>query len=144
MVVYLVGAACKAGAGEGYSLSLPAVRALSGIEFAPVTVLVGDNGTGKSTVVEALAVAAGFNAEGGSRNLRFETYATHSDLADHLTLRWERRPKWGWFLRAETFYGMASHIHTDDDPMTGVKALFPDLHNRSHGESFLTLIRARR
>ncbi|MEZ5266505.1 MAG: hypothetical protein R2755_32990 [Acidimicrobiales bacterium] len=60
------------------SLSLPAVRALSGIEFAPVTV-VGDNGTGKSTVVEALARRGGFNAEGGSRNLRFETYATHSD-----------------------------------------------------------------
>ena len=94
---------------------LPAVRALRDIEFGSVTILVGDNGSGKSTIVEALAVAAGFNAEGGSRNLRFETYATHSDLAEQLVLRWERRPRWGWFLRAETFYGMASHVHADDD-----------------------------
>ena len=133
----------SAEAGGGYPYSLPAVTALADIEFAPVTVLAGDNGTGKSTLIEALAVAAGFNPEGGSRNLRFETYATHSELADALVLRWARRPRWGWFLRAETFYGMASHIHRDDDPGSGIKALFPDLHNRSHGESFLTLIESR-
>lgn len=140
---YLVGAACDGDTGERYPFSLPAVASLSEVEFAPVTILVGDNGTGKSTIVEALAVAAGFNAEGGSRNLRFETYATHSDLAEHLTLRWERRPRWGWFLRAETFYGMASRIHTDHDPVSGVNAMFPDLHNRSHGESLLALIESR-
>ena len=136
-------ASCDDAAGQGYPFSLPAVAALDQLEFAPVTVLVGDNGTGKSTIVEAIAVAAGFNAEGGSRNLQFETYATHSELGDHLTLRWQRRPRWGWFLRAETFYGMASHIHSDNDPLSGVKVMFPDLHNRSHGESFLTLIESR-
>ena len=128
---------------DGYPFQLPAVRALPGIEFAPVTVFVGDNGTGKSTLVEALAVAAGFNAEGGSRNLQFETYATHSALASNLRLRWARRPRWGWFLRAETFYGMATHIHLDDDVDERVSMLFPDLHHRSHGESFLTLIDSR-
>lgn len=126
-----------------YPFGLPAVTALAAIEFADVTVLVGDNGTGKSTLIEALAIAAGLNPEGGSRNLQFETYDTHSELARSLTLVYERRPRWGWFLRAETFYGMASHIHTDDDPLAGVKSMFPDLHNRSHGESFLTLIESR-
>jgi predicted ATPase len=126
-----------------YPFHLPAVRGLESIEFAPVTVFVGDNGTGKSTLIEALAVAAGFNAEGGSRNLRFETYATHSPLASRLRMTWRTRPQWGWFLRAETFYGMASHIHRDNDPKEGVRILFPNLHDRSHGESFLTLIENR-
>jgi predicted ATPase len=104
-----------------------------------VTFLVGDNATGKSTVVEAVAVASGFNPEGGSRNLRFETFRTHSSLSEHVVLSWARRPKWGWFLRAETFYGMATHIATDD-PLYGVTGLFPDFHAESHGESFLDLV----
>jgi predicted ATPase len=123
----------------GYPFDLAAVQALPRLSFGQVTFLVGDNGTGKSTIIEALAVAAGFNPEGGSKNLQFSTYATHSVLAREIELVWDRRPSWGWFLRAETFYGMASHIVTDDDPLTGVKALFPDLHGESHGESFLDL-----
>lgn len=143
-MVYLLSAEPDAGAlGDQYPFSLPAVRSLAQVEFAQVTVFVGDNGTGKSTLVEALAVAAGFNPEGGSRNLQFETFATHSPLASTLRLRWAGRPRWGWFLRAETFYGMATHIHLDDDPKTGLAAMFPDLHHRSHGESFLTLIEDR-
>jgi predicted ATPase len=125
---------------HGYPYDLPAVRGLA-IDLAPVTVLVGDNGSGKSTIVEAIAVAAGFNAEGGSRNLRFETLATHSELRKYLRLTWKQRPHWGWFLRAETFYGMASHITLDRDH--GVAEMFPDLHSRSHGQSFLTLIEDR-
>lgn len=124
---------------DGYSFDLPAVRALDALQFDAVTVLVGDNGTGKSTLVEAIAVAAGFNAEGGSRNLQFATFATHSELADRLTLRWDRRPRWGWFLRAETFYGMATTIESDEY----LRPHFPDLHRRSHGESFLELIDSR-
>lgn len=127
---------------SGYPFDLPAVRDLD-LHLGPLTVLVGDNGSGKSTIVEAIAVRAGFNAEGGGRNLRFETMATHSDLHLHLTLRWGRRPSWGWFLRAETFYGMASHIAADNDPETGMARMFPDLHGRSHGESFITLITSR-
>ena len=138
---YLLSATVDNEVRDGYPFTLPAVAALASIEFDDMTVLVGDNGTGKSTIIEGLAVAAGFNAEGGSRNLLFETYSTHSDLAQHVTLRWTKQPRWGWFLRAETFYGMASHIHNDDG--FGVKAMFPDLHNRSHGESFLTLIESR-
>ena len=111
--------------------------------MGPVTVLVGDNGSGTSTLIEAIAVAAGFNAEGGGRNLRFATFPTHSDLHLHLQMRWRLRPRWGWFLRAETFDGMASRIAVDDDPQSGVAGLFPALHDRSHGESFLSLMASR-
>jgi predicted ATPase len=125
-----------------YPFDLPAVRALDDVELGAVTVLVGNNGSGKSTVVEALAVACGFNAEGGSRNLRFETHGTHSELARHITLRWRRQAQWGWFLRAETFYGMATQIVTDTGPH-GIANMFPDLHSASHGESFISLMESR-
>ncbi|MFV0308926.1 MAG: AAA family ATPase [Desertimonas sp.] len=123
---------------EAYPYGLPAIADLD-LAFGPVTMLVGDNGTGKSTLTEAIAVAAGFNAEGGSRNLRFETTPTHSDLHRHLDLRWRQRPRWGWFLRAETFYGMATHVSRDGELAAGL----PSLHDRSHGESFLDLIDSR-
>jgi predicted ATPase len=133
-----------------YPYDLAAVAGLRAepIMFGDVTVLVGQNGSGKSTLIEAIAVAAGFNAEGGSSNLRFTTMSTHSELSRHLTMNWNRRPRWGWFLRAETFYGMASHIAHDSEvdergrPL-GVAGMFPDLHAQSHGESFLRLIESR-
>lgn len=115
--------------------ALPAVRTLDALEFGAVTVLAGDNGTGKSTLVEAIAVAAGFNPEGGSKNVNFRTWDTHSPLADELVLEWRRRPRWGWFLRAETFYNLASYIAADAD----IQQVFPHLHDMSHGESFLAL-----
>jgi predicted ATPase len=123
----------------GYPFDIPAVRGLGTLSLGKVTVFVGDNGSGKSTLVEALAVAAGFNAEGGSKNLQFETMGTESDLSKHLRLAWEKRPGWGWFLRAETFYGMATHITRDGD----LAGTFPDLHGRSHGQSFLELMGSR-
>ncbi len=128
---------------NAYVDELAAVADLEQLRFGPVTVFAGDNGSGKSTVLEAIATAAGFNAEGGSRNLRFSTFDTHSTLHDRLVLRWNERPKWGWFLRAETFYGMASHITADDDPFGGLAHIFPDLHHQSHGETFLALAESR-
>jgi predicted ATPase len=131
-----------------YPFSLPVVQWLSragGLDLdGSVTFLVGDNGTGKSTVVEALAVAAGFNAEGGSQSFRFATRATESGLGDHLVLRWGRKPRTGYFLRAESFYNVATEIERlDADP--GSPPLLPayggvSLHARSHGESFLDLV----
>lgn len=123
---------------EGYPFDLPAVAELD-VVLGPVTVLVGDNGSGKSTLIEAIAVAAEFNAAGGSRNLRFQTFPTHSELHGHLELRWRQRPRWGWFLRAETFYGMATNIAVDGE----LRPTFPALHDRSHGQSFLSLLDAR-
>jgi predicted ATPase len=128
-----------------YPFSLPIVRALDRIELHPhVTFLVGENGSGKSTLLEAIAVAWGFNPEGGSRNFRFATRASHTDL--HRYLRLERgvgRPRTGFFLRAESLYNVASEIERLDlvpmgrpiiDSYGGVS-----LHEQSHGESFITL-----
>lgn len=106
--------------------------------------MVGDNGTGKSTLIEAIAVAAGFNAEGGSQSFRFATRPTESSLGDHLVLRWgTAKPRTGFFLRAESFYNVATEIDRLDQespypllPAYGGQSL----HERSHGESFLDLV----
>jgi predicted ATPase len=85
-----------------YPFSIPALRSLTTLELHPqVTLFAGENGSGKSTLVEAIAVAAGFNAEGGSRNMRFSTRASHSELHEHLHLVRDARPQRdGFFLRA--------------------------------------------
>src|SRR5919206_3586183 len=98
--------------GNHYPFTLPVVSHLArdGLDLGRgVTFLVGENGSGKSTLVEALAVACGFNAEGGSQNFRFATRASESDLGDHLVVRWGvRKPRTGYFLRAESYYNVAS------------------------------------
>lgn len=126
-----------------YPFTLPVVQHLitNPIELTrPVTFLVGDNGAGKSTLVEAIAVAAGFNAEGGSQSFRFATRATESSLGDFLTLRWgTRKPRTGYFLRAESFYNVATEIERIGE---GILASYggKSLHERSHGESFMDLM----
>ncbi|MEV4656583.1 AAA family ATPase [Micromonospora sp. NPDC049301] len=126
---------------SGYPFTLPIVaglRAAGRLELdAAVTFLAGDNGTGKSTLIEAIAVAAGFNPEGGSTNFRFSTRATESSLGEHLRLvRGIRKPRTGFFLRAESFYNVATEIDR-----LGVADGYggASLHERSHGESFLDL-----
>lgn len=132
-----------------YPFTLPGVAHLAhagGLALAPgVTFLVGENGTGKSTLIEAIAVAAGFNPEGGSQNFRFATRATESSLGDHLILTWgTAKPRTGFFLRAESYYNVASEIERlDRDP--GSPPLLPAYggfspHERSHGESFIDLV----
>lgn len=128
-----------------YPFTLPVVAHLakSGLELNPgVTFLIGDNGTGKSTVIEALAVAAGFNAEGGSQSFRFATRATESSLGDHLVLRWKAKPRTGFFLRAESFYNVATEIENLEREDPGLLPAYGgrSLHERSHGESFLDLV----
>jgi predicted ATPase len=110
-----------------------------------VTLFAGENGSGKSTLVEAIAVAAGFNAEGGSRSVTVSTRASHSDLHKHLRLvRGTRRPRTGFFLRAESFFNVATYIEELRDPemMAAVYGGVP-LHERSHGESFIALVQHR-
>jgi predicted ATPase len=131
---------------ELYPFNLPAVRNLSEIAFnRPVTFFVGENGSGKSTLLEAIAVAAGFNAEGGRRNFGFTTRASHSDLHAHLRLvRGVRRPRDGFFLRAESFFNVATEIERlDAEPGLGPPIIDSyggrSLHEQSHGESFMTL-----
>ena len=131
---------------------LPAVRyLLEGGRLdldAPVTFLVGENGSGKSTLLEAIAVGYGFNAEGGTRNFNFSTRATHSELCQNLTLSRVRYPKDGFFLRAESFYNVASNIDDmDEGPSFGGRVIDSyggvSLHKQSHGESFLSLVQNR-
>ncbi|MGH3803208.1 MAG: AAA family ATPase [Pseudonocardiaceae bacterium] len=93
---------------------MTALRELGRLVLDPgVTLLTGDNGTGKSTLVEAVAVAAGFNPEGGSKSFRFATRATESDLGHHLRLTWApRKPRTRFFLRAESFHNVATEVET--------------------------------
>ena len=125
-----------------YPFEIPAVKALkSGLKLARITYLIGENGSGKSTILEAIAVAAGFNAEGGTQNFRFATRSSESPLHSALRLaRGAARPRTGFFLRAETFYNVATEIERLDvvDSYGG-----RSLHEQSHGESFLALVQNR-
>lgn len=134
---------------KNYWETLPAVQSLRKKPLVleqPVTFLVGENGTGKSTLLEAIAVAAGFNAEGGTRNFTFSSRETHSQLCEYLHLvKGVRRPRDGFFLRAESFYNVASNI----DDLNAIRTSRPplinsyggkSLHEQSHGESFLSLV----
>lgn len=98
--------------GESYITEIPALKNLSELMIqSNITFFVGENGTGKSTLLEAIAVAYGFNPEGGTKNFNFSTQDTHSSLSNAIVLlRGAIRPKDGYFLRTESFYNVASQI----------------------------------
>ena len=130
-----------------YPFSIPAIGNLDFIEFTePVTFFIGENGSGKSTLLEAIAVASGLNPEGGSRNFNFSTRASHSDLKDYLRLsRSPRRARDSFFLRAESYFNVATQIENlDEDPLAGPPIINSyggrSLHEQSHGESFLAVM----
>lgn len=133
-----------------YPFSLAAVQQLMQIDCHPhVTFFVGENGTGKSTLLEAIAVAFGLNAEGGSKNMHFSTEASHSNLHEYIKIvRGVHRAKDAYFLRAESYYNVASNIdQLDREPGLGGKIIDyyggKSLHEYSHGESFFTLFNER-
>lgn len=96
---------------DRFPFDVPAIRSLSSIEFtAPVTFLVGENGSGKSTFLEAVASAAGMIAAGSAELDRDQTLEAVRRLADRLTLSWSRRTRRGFFLRAEDFFGFARRM----------------------------------
>jgi predicted ATPase len=128
---------------ESWPGSIPAVRQLldEGLELDGLTVLVGENGSGKSTVVEGLAMAFGMSAEGGSTGARHATRSSESVLHRHLTLTREPGgPRWGFFLRAETMHSFYTYLEDNPNPYREPDTAF---HELSHGESFLELIAAR-
>lgn len=133
-----------------YPFFLPAVRSLDQIDLhSKVTYFVGENGSGKSTLLEAIAVSLGFNAEGGSKNFRFGTRRSHSELHEYLRVaKGFRRPRDGFFLRAESFFNVATEIENLDAAPSFSPPVINSyggrsLHEQSHGESFLALMTER-
>lgn len=119
---------------------LKEIQAFQGIERldfnCPITFFVGENGSGKSTLLEAIAVAHGFNPEGGTKNYAFSTHDTHSGLYEAIRIsKGVRKEKWGYFLRAESFYNVA----TQEEEYADVSHPSAKYHEKSHGESFLAL-----
>jgi len=131
---------------DAYPFSLPAIRSLDTLAFHPaVTFIVGENGSGKSTLLEAIAVSLGFNAEGGTKNFRFGTRASHSVLGEYVRIaKGVRRPRNGFFLRAESFFNVATEIERLDAGPGGPPIIDSyggrSLHEQSHGESFMALM----
>ena len=123
---------------SSYLRKIAAIRELDELSFnTPVTFFVGENGSGKSTLLEAVAVAYGFNPEGGTLNYSFSTYDSHSELHDAMRLvRSFNKAKWGYFLRAESFYNVA----TAEEEYSRIQGIPQHYHERSHGESFLSVI----
>lgn len=130
-----------------YPFNLPAVSAMDGLRFHPkVTYIIGENGMGKSTLLEAIATALGFNPEGGTMNFSFSTEETHSKLHAYIrTVRGVRKPRDGFFFRAESYYNVATNIDRLDAegshgglPIPLIKDSYggKSLHQQSHGESF--------
>jgi len=127
-----------------YPYNLPSLKTLDELTFHPkVTFLIGENGMGKSTLLEAVAVALGFNPEGGSFNFNFSTYDSHSSLDSFLrVIKGVEKPRDGFFLRAESFYNVASNIEEMDREGRGPRVIDSfggrSLHEQSHGEAFFS------
>ncbi len=139
---------------DHYVQDIPSLQSMNSLSLeSPVTFFVGENGSGKSTLLEAIAVKYGFNPEGGSKNYSFTTKSTHSSLSDALELiKAPKQAKDGFFLRAESFYNMATYMEeVDDDREAGISSrdylnsYFDGVspHEQSHGESFLSLVNNR-
>ena len=122
---------------HSYLRDIDAIRGLERLEFTkPVTFFVGENGSGKSTLLEAIAVAYGFNPEGGTKNYVFSTYDSHSELCNAMRIsKGYRKANWGYFLRAESFYNVA----TQEEEYADIAHPSQKYHEKSHGESFLAL-----
>lgn len=124
---------------DAFPFNIPAVRDLAQIEFhADVTFFVGENGSGKSTILEAVALALGFGVEGGTMGVQLlDTLGERSALARHVRMsRSVRRPRDSYFMRAESFYNVATYM----DKEIGSGSYGGDLHARSHGEAFMSVL----
>ena len=123
---------------SSYLWNIPAIAGVEWVDFdKPVTCFVGENGSGKSTLLEAMAINCGFNPEGGTKHYSFSTFDSHSELNQCMRLiKGPKKPRWGYFLRAESFYNVATaeaeYSRNGGQPQR--------LHEKSHGESFLATV----
>lgn len=129
---------------NSYLKSIPSLSKVKRVDFTtPITFFVGENGTGKSTLLEGIAVAYGFNAEGGTKNYRFSTFDDVSELgqAIHITKGF-KKPRTGYFFRAESFFNVATKTEDYRDQPKEIyyaRSGGRSFHEQSHGESFLAL-----
>ena len=125
---------------DSYPFNIEVVKNFHELNFdSQVTFFVGENGIGKSTFIEAIAVALGLPAEGGTENFRYETKNTTSELSEYLRVGTFNKPKTKFFLRAESFYNFSTEVDN-----IGVWGSYGgSLHECSHGESFLKLVQNR-
>ena len=123
---------------DSYLRDISALKGFSRLAFeSNVTFFAGENGTGKSTLLEGIAVAYGYNPEGGTKNYHFSTYQDVSELEEAIRLvKGYRKRNSGYFFRAESFFNVATvtKLQYNDD------GRLPDYHAQSHGESFLTFL----
>lgn len=132
---------------DKYPFNIDIIKNFKELNFdTPVTFFVGENGVGKSTFIEAIAVSLGLPAEGGTDNFRYETKNTTSILSEYLRVGTFNRPKMKFFLRAESFYNFSSEVErlVVEDNFYGLyDAYGGNLHECSHGESFIKLVQNR-
>ena len=132
---------------DKYPFNIEIVKNFKELKFkSPVTFLVGENGVGKSTFIEAIAVGLGLPAEGGTENFRYNTKNTTSELADYLRISRFNKPKTKFFLRAESFYNFSTEVQrlVEEDDFFGLYNSYGgNLHECSHGESFIKLVKNR-
>ena len=128
---------------DSYLWNIPALAGMNSLDFQKnITFFVGENTTGKSSLLEAIAVAYGYNPEGGTINYRFSTNDDYSELYNAVRLiKGYRHAMTGYFFRAESFFNLATKADEYDrqnpwGPSFGDRSL----HAQSHGESFLALI----
>lgn len=127
---------------EQYPFTIPTIHNLTELQLNNnVTFFVGENGTGKSTLLEGIADNCEFNIAGGSKNNVYDVDAAESALGKYIRLSWMPKVTNGFFLRAESFYQFASHIDEQEKECPGILDSYggKSLHAQSHGESFLSL-----
>ncbi|MCO7219662.1 AAA family ATPase [Klenkia sp. PcliD-1-E] len=127
-----------------WPMTVPAVAQLwaEGLDLAPgTTVLVGENASGKSTLVEVLAAALGLNPQGGSSGSRMAVRRTEPEALPLVVERSPGAPRWSYLLRDETLHGLYSYLEDNRDPFAPPRE--PSFHAFSHGEAFLSIFEDR-
>ncbi len=137
--------------GEGFPYNLPFISSDFSIQLScPVTIIVGENGSGKSTFLESIAANCGFNILGGNANNIYRDQKEEESLSKCLRFSWVPRIRTGFFMRAESFFTFINHIEKlveegEDHEERMIRKPYggKSLHNMSHGEAFFSLFENR-